>query len=61
MDEIRERVRRGVLHQLHTDVFAVGHTRIVPHARLVAALLTCGPASFLSHRTAAAVWGLRGS
>jgi very-short-patch-repair endonuclease len=59
LKEIRARVRRGLLHPLHRDVFAVGHTRIVPHARLVAALLTCGPSSFLSHRTAAAVWGLR--
>ena len=59
LKEIRARVRRGLLHPLHRDVFAVGHTRIVAHARLVAALLTCGPASFLSHRTAAAVWGLR--
>jgi very-short-patch-repair endonuclease len=57
--EIRARVRRGMLHRVHRDVFAVGHARIVPHARLVAALLTCGPGSFLSHRTAAAVWGLR--
>ena len=57
--EIQVRARRGLLNRIHKDVFAVGHTRIVPHARLVAALLTCGPASFLSHRTAAAVWGLR--
>ena len=57
--EVRARVRRGMLHHVHRDVFAVGHARIVPHARLVAALLTCGPGSLLSHRTAAAVWGLR--
>ena len=57
--EIQVRARRGLLNRIHKDVFAVGHTRIVPHAHLVAALLTCGPASFLSHRTAAAVWGLR--
>jgi hypothetical protein len=58
-EEIRGRVKRGLLHELHPGVFAVGHRRLVPHARLIAALLTCGPASFLSHRTAAAVWGLR--
>ncbi len=57
--EIRARVRRGLLHRLYPDVYAVGHTRVVPQARLIAALLTCGPASFLSHRTAAAAWGLR--
>ncbi len=52
-------VQQGILHKLHPGVYAFGHTRLVPHARLWAALLTCGPASFLSHRTAAAVWGLR--
>lgn len=57
--QIRARIRSGQLHVVHPDVFAVGHPRIVVHARLLAALLTCGPASFLSHRTAAAVWGLR--
>nr|MDQ2897331.1 endonuclease domain-containing protein [Actinomycetota bacterium] len=57
--QIRARIRSGHLHIVHPDVFAVGHPRIVAHARLVAALMTCGPASFLSHRTAAAVWGLR--
>ncbi|MGI9183528.1 MAG: type IV toxin-antitoxin system AbiEi family antitoxin domain-containing protein [Solirubrobacteraceae bacterium] len=58
-DQIRGRLRRGLLHRVHRDVYAVGHRRLVPHARLVAALLTCGPAAFLSHRIAAAVWGLR--
>jgi hypothetical protein len=57
--EISGMVRRGLLHPLYRGVYAVGHTRVVPHARLIAALLSCGPASFLSHRTAAAAWGLR--
>jgi very-short-patch-repair endonuclease len=57
--DVRGWIKRAQLHPLHKDVFAVGHTRIVSHAHLIAALLTCGPASFLSHRTAAAVWGLR--
>jgi hypothetical protein len=47
------------LHPLHRAVYAVGHTRLVPDAHLRAALLACGPAAFLSHRTAAAVLGLR--
>jgi len=47
------------LHPLHRGVYAVGHTKLVPDAHLLAALLACGPTSFLSHRTAAAVWGLR--
>lgn len=56
---VRRRVCRGVLHPLHRGVFAVGHTRVVDHGRLVAALLAAGPSAFLSHRTAAGVWGLR--
>jgi very-short-patch-repair endonuclease len=57
--EIRSWVRQGLLHQVHKNVFAVGHPRLVRHARLLAAQLTCGADSFLSHRTAAAVWDLR--
>ena len=37
----------------------MGHDKLADHAHLLAALLACGPASFLSHRTAAAIWGLR--
>ncbi|MDQ6836323.1 MAG: hypothetical protein M3016_09070 [Actinomycetota bacterium] len=57
--DVRGRVRRGLLIALHPRVFAVGHRRLGNQAKLIAALLTCGPSSFLSHRTAAAVWGLR--
>jgi hypothetical protein len=44
---------------LHRGVFAVGHRRLSTRAHLIAALLACGPEAFLSHRTAAAVYGLR--
>jgi very-short-patch-repair endonuclease len=57
--EIRSLVNRGLLHRMHHNVFAFGHPRVVSHARLLAAQLTCGGSSFLSHRTAAAIWGLR--
>jgi hypothetical protein len=56
---IRARVRRGLLIPLYRGVFAVGHRSLVPRAHLLAALLACGPDCFLSHRSAAAVWGLR--
>jgi very-short-patch-repair endonuclease len=59
-DEVHRVVQRGWLHRLHRGVYAVGHPNIVPYGKLVAALLACGPTAFLSHRTAAAVWGLRG-
>lgn len=57
--QIDGRERTGELHQLHTDVWAVGHRKVTPLGHLVAALLSCGPTSFLSHRTAAALHGLR--
>ncbi len=57
--QVYRRVQRGLLHPVHPDVFAVGHTNLSTQGRLIAALLTCGPTSFLSHRTAAALWGLR--
>ncbi len=46
-------------HEVYHDVWAVGHRNISPLGHLIAALLSCGPDSFLSHRTAAAVHGLR--
>jgi hypothetical protein len=58
-DQIKRLADRGHLHRLHRGVYAVGHRRLVDHAWLIAALLACGPTAFLSHRTAAAVWGLR--
>lgn len=59
-DEVEGAVRKGWLHRLHRGVYAVGHRNTGPHGKLAAALLACGPTAFLSHRTAAAVWGLRG-
>ena len=58
-EQVRFAVAQGHLHRLHRGVYAVGHRRLIDHAHLIAALLACGPAAFLSHRTAAAVWGLR--
>lgn len=57
--QIRTREMSGELHQLYTDVWAVGHSKITPLGRMTAALLSCGPNSFLSHRTAAALHELR--
>lgn len=52
-------VRRGVLHRVHVGVYAVGHPRLTRNGRLMAAVLACGEGSVLSHRSAAALWGLR--
>jgi hypothetical protein len=57
--QVARRVAQGRLHRLFHHVYAVGHRRIVDRAHLLAALLSLGPKAFLSHRTAAAVWGLR--
>jgi very-short-patch-repair endonuclease len=40
-------------------VYAVGHTSLSQSARWLAAVLACGPGALLSHRSAAALWGLR--
>jgi very-short-patch-repair endonuclease len=39
-------------------VYLVGHTALGPLTREQAAVLACGPGAVLSHRSAAAVWGL---
>jgi very-short-patch-repair endonuclease len=57
--QIARREHNGDLHELYTDVWAVGRRDVTPKGHLIAALLSCGPASFLSHRTAAALHGLR--
>src|ERR1700761_5795908 len=51
--------KNGGLHEMYHDVWAVGHRNVSPLGHLIAAVLSCGPDSFLSHRTAAAVHGLR--
>ncbi len=57
--QIKRRLGLGRLHRVHHNVYAVGHRRLTTQAHLVAAFLSVGPRSFLSHRSAAAVWGLR--
>jgi very-short-patch-repair endonuclease len=57
--QIARKLALGRLHRVHHNVYAVGHSRLTSQASLVAAFLSVGPRSFLSHRTAAAVWGLR--
>jgi very-short-patch-repair endonuclease len=48
--------RRLIL--VHRGVYALGHVPPSPHARAMAAVLACGPDAVLSHRSAAAAWGL---
>jgi hypothetical protein len=59
-EAIEWRLRCGRLHTLHRGVYAVGHKVLSREARWMAAVLFCGPAAALSHRSAAALWGIRG-
>jgi hypothetical protein len=58
---IRRRVESGRLHRLYRGVYAVGHTVLNRDGRYLAAVLACGPRAVLSHRSAAALWGIRPS
>jgi hypothetical protein len=58
-DAIDHRVRRGRLHRLHRGVFAVGHAVVSREGRWLAAVLAAGSGAVLSHRSAAALWGIR--
>ena len=59
-DAIAHRVRSGRLHPEFQGVYSVGCGELPPLARELGALMACGTGSFLSHRSAAFVWGLSG-
>jgi very-short-patch-repair endonuclease len=51
------RVHNGRLHPLHRGIYAVGHVNLSLEGRFLAAVKACGPGAFLSHHSAAALWG----
>jgi very-short-patch-repair endonuclease len=55
---LRVRRARGWLQPLLRGVYVVGPAPPLPGARELAGLLACGPRSVISHRSAAALWGL---
>jgi predicted transcriptional regulator of viral defense system len=55
---IRGWLRAGRLHRVHRGVYAVGHPGLSREGRWMAAVLACGEGAVLSHRSAAALWGL---
>ena len=55
---IEHRLENGRLHPLHRGVYAVGHRVLSPNAVYMAATLVADHA-VLSHRSAAALWGIR--
>lgn len=58
-EAIRHRLSNGRLHRLMRGVYAVGRPDIGKRGMWMAGVLACGPAALLSHRSAAALWGIR--
>jgi hypothetical protein len=58
---IERRLSVGRLHVVHRGVYAVGHRALRVEGRWLAAVLACGDGAVLSHRSAAAHWGLLAS
>lgn len=56
---IQHRVARGRLHPVRHGVYAVGRREIDVHGRWMAAVLACGDCAFLTHGSAAALWGIQ--
>lgn len=55
---VRHRVARRRLHRIYPGVFAVGHRLLSARGWWMAAVLAGGDGALLSHRAAAALWGL---
>jgi very-short-patch-repair endonuclease len=55
---VSKRVRSGRLHRLHRGVYSVGVPATGREAHWMGAVLACGHGAVLSHRSAAALWGL---
>src|SRR4051794_33599088 len=55
---IRSRIARGALHSIFPRVYLVGHAVAPPWAMELGAVLACAPDSFLSHFSAARLYGL---
>lgn len=55
---IRRQRENGRLHRVHRGVYVVGHPAVTPRGRWMAAVLAAGSEALLSHRSAAALWGL---
>lgn len=57
-DAIDYRVAIGRLRVIYPGVYAVGHDRLAPEGRWLAAVWSGGGEAVLSHRSAARLWGL---
>jgi hypothetical protein len=59
-DAVAYRLKTGRLHVVFRGVYSFGCGELPPFARELAGLKACGEASFVSHRSAAFVWGFLG-
>jgi very-short-patch-repair endonuclease len=55
---IEHRLRRGRLHRVVRGVYAVGRPQLTRQGEWMAAILCCRAEAALSHRSAAAFWGV---
>lgn len=55
---IRHGLASGRLHRLLPGVYVVGRRSIGQRGRWMGAVLACGPGALVSHRSAAALWGM---
>ena len=55
---IKRWTESGRLRPVHREVYAFGPRPLTKHGKWLAAVLAMGPGAFLSHRSAAAFWGL---
>jgi very-short-patch-repair endonuclease len=58
--QVRRQVAAGRLLEVHRGVFAVGYHPLTRRGEWIAALLAIGEGAALSHRSAAALWGIWG-
>ena len=56
--QVQFRLATGRLHVVERGVYAVGHRLLTREGRWMAAVLSCGEGAVLSHRAAAAHWGI---
>jgi hypothetical protein len=56
---VAKRAKDGRLYRVHRGVYAVGRPSLTQRGRWMAAVLAYGPTAVLSHRSAAALHGLR--
>src|SRR4029077_10528564 len=55
---IQHRLSKGRLHRVERGVYSVGRPELNRRGRWMAAVLACGSRAVLSHRSAAALWGI---